>query len=186
MTDFGKLKEKEVLSETQYYTVVKKAGDKVQIKNDNGELIVVDKNYVEACLTSADQFGEEKTITKTEAANIFLSSPGIVLTVNFNKQVKEKDAKEQLYDLYSNKGGRVLSEADYKRRVNAVVSSIITGEERTMIGRHYGGVNEFGRVAFIDMEKSKDPVKDYDTRISQVDPRTINWMIIKGIKYKVK
>lgn len=186
MASFKDLKENEKLSETQYYTVVKKAGKKVQIRNDFGENVVVDEEYVEKCLNSASQFAEEKVVGKTEAANLFLQNQGIVMTVNFNKQVNEKDAKEQLYELYANKGGKVLSEADYKRKVNSVVSSIIVGEERTMIGRHYGNVTEFGRVYFVDMEKEKVEGKDYDTRMSQVDPRTINWLIIKGTKYKVK
>lgn len=185
-TNFAQLKEKDKLSETQFYTVVKKAGAKVQLMNDLGENIIVDKAYAEKLLISADQFSETKKITKTEAANLFLMSHSIVLTVNFNTQVKEKDAKEELYKLYPNTKGRILSLADFKDRVDSIVKSVITGEARTMVGRHFGEANEFGRVNFIDMEQSKDPAKEYDTRLRQVDPRTINWMIIKGVKYEIK
>jgi len=186
MTKFSNLKQGEKLSEAQFYSVVKTSGDRVQLKTDSGGDIVVDKDYVENYLTSSCQYDEEKNIKKTEAAALFLSSGGVVMTVNFNTQVKEKDAVEQLVSIYPNKKGKMLSEADFTNKVKDIVSSVITGKERTMIGRHYGSANEFGRVSFIDMEVSKDDTKDYDTRTRQVDPRTINWMIIRGIKYNVK
>lgn len=55
-----------------------------------------------------------------------------------------------------------------------------------MIGRHYGNLNEFGRLSFIDMEEIKDSSKPYETRIRQVDPRNLLWLIVDGIKYIVK
>lgn len=185
MTKFTNLKEGEKLSETQYYTVVKVGREKVQVQNDHGEMIVLDKPYVETCVNSSLQFTEEKAITRTDAAAMFIACSSVALTVNFNTQVKEKEAKEAMYELYPNKG-KMVSEADFKKAIDASVKSIINGEERTMIGRHYGSVNEFGRVNFVDMEATKDSTKDFDSRMRQVDPRTINWMIIKGIKYKVK
>lgn len=186
MTKFDTLKENDKLSEAQFYSVVKKTDKQVQLRNDAGELIVVDKEYVEKCLTSANQFEEEKSITKTEAASLFLGAANVVMTVNFNKQVKEKEAREELYKLYANKGGTVISEAEYKKRVNSAVASILVGEERTMVGRHFGEQNELGRVHFIDMEIVKTIGEEYDNRLRQVDPRTINWLIIRGVKYKVK
>lgn len=187
MTKFRDLKVGEKLSETQYYSVVKVVGDKVQLKNDSGEDIVLNKGYVENLLTSSTQFEREETITRTEAAAMFLSSPGVAMTVNFNTQVKEKDAIDQLKAIYPNKGGKMTSESDYTKKVTEIISSVIVGKERTMIGRHYGSQNEFGRVSFIDMEITRDTTKpDYDSRTRQVDPRTINWMIIRGVKYKTK
>lgn len=187
MTEFRKLQVGEKLSETQYYSVVKVAGDKVQLKPDVGQDIVVDKGIVEAHLISASQYATVETKTKTDMAALFLSSPGVAMTVNFNTQVKEKDAIDQLKAIYPNKGGRMASEADYNKKISEIISSVITGKERTMVGRHYGSQNEFGRVNFIDMEIAKDETKpDYDSRTRQVDPRTINWMIIRGVMYKTK
>lgn len=185
-THFTKLKPNEKLSETQYYTVEKISGNKVQLKNDLGENIVVDASYVESCLVSANQFSSEKVMSKTDLTNLFLSSTNVAMTVNYNKQIKEDEVKKQLHGLYPNKGGKILSEADFKKKVNEALSSALVGEERTMIGRHYGSQDEFGRVRFIDMEQPKDETKDYDTRQRLVDPRTLNWMILRGIKYKVK
>ena len=187
MTKFKDLKAGEKLSETSYYSVVKTAGDRVQLRTDNGTDVILDKAYVEGFLSSASQYDSEIEKSKTEMAALFLSSPGVAMTVNFNTQVKEKDALEQLYELYPNKGGKLASEADFKKKAKEVISSVIVGKERTMVGRHYGSANEFGRVSFIDMEIEKDTTKpDYDSRTRQVDPRTINWMIIRGTKYKTK
>lgn len=187
MTKYKDLKVGEKLSETQYYSVEKIGKEKILLINDHGETIVVDKNYVETCLTSAIQYEKEEKVNRTEVINKFLSSPGVVMAVNYNKQVKEKDALDAMKSIYPNKGGKMLSEVDYAKKAKEILSSVITGEERTMIGRHYGSINEFGRMPFIDMEKVKDPAKaEYDSRMSQVDPRTINWLIVRGVKYIVK
>ena len=68
-------------------------------------------------MISADQYTTEKTVNKTEAAQIFLANPGIALTVNFNTKVDEKAVKTSLYDLYPNKGGKFASEADFKKKI---------------------------------------------------------------------
>src|ERR1041385_3215477 len=144
MASFEKLKEGDKLSETQYYSVVQIVNNKVQLMNDHDrELVVVDKTYVENYITTANQFESTEEITRTDAAAKFIATPWTVMTVNFNKQVDEKVAKEQLYELYANKGGKMLSEADYKKKVNSVLKSVITGEERTMVGRHFGSKDDF-------------------------------------------
>lgn len=178
---FKSLKTGEVLSEQQFYKVVKTSGDKVQLKNDNGEMIVVDSNYAEKCLTSANQHTSEKTVNKTEAAAIFLSQAGVAITVNFNKQVKEADVVKEIMSTYEGSAPKVFEAA-----VKKAIKSALTGTERTMVGRHYGDMNELGRVQFIDMEEEKTPGKDYDSRQRQVDPRSINWFISRGVKYTVK
>ena len=184
--DFKNLKKGEVLSETQYYKVVKIAGNKVQLVNDNGENIVVDSGYVNNCLSSSVQFEDTQKITRTELAELFINSARTAVTVNFNCKVKEADVKKALHALYANKGGKILSEADYKKKVNAEVKKAISGEERTMIGRHYGSQDDFGRIKFIDMNAARDKSKSYDTRHRLVDPRTINWIIVGNVKYVAK
>jgi hypothetical protein len=90
--------------------------------------------------------------------------------------------------LYPNKGGKILSQADFEKAVKKNLADALTGEERTMVGRHYGRTDEFGRIKFIDMEApgGYDEAKDSDSRQRLVDPRTINWAILRGVKYEVK
>lgn len=181
LTEFSAINESTKLSETQYYKVAKIQGERLQLVNDYGENIIVSKQYAESCLVTADQFSEQKQVNKTEAAAIFLANPSIVMTVNFNKQVKVADVEKEIMEAYDSSTPKLFETAMKK-----AVKRGLSGEERTIVGRHYGGQNEFGRVNFIDMNLEKDESKDYDTRIRQVDPRTINYLIVNNVKHTVK
>lgn len=180
-TEFKNLKVGEKLSEVQYYSVEKIAGDKVQLKNGIGQNILVDKGYVEDCLISGQQFVKEEKITKTEAAKIYLENPNVALTVSFNKQVKEADVVKEILDAYEGSTPKAMGEA-----VKRAVKRGLNGEERVLIGYHTGIQDEFGRVSAIDMNIEKDPKKEYNTALRLVDPREINFIILKGTKYIVK
>lgn len=58
MTKFKNLKQGSVLSESQFYKVVKVSGNKVQLETDNGENVVVDDKYVEPCLPEGTSTSE--------------------------------------------------------------------------------------------------------------------------------
>jgi CRISPR/Cas system CSM-associated protein Csm2 small subunit len=173
------LKVGEILSETQFYKVEEVKGDKITLKNDYGTIINIDKDYAEKCLKSAEQFDKVEKVSRTELVNIFMNSTNRAITVCFNKQLKATDAQKSMYELYANKEGKLLSEEAFKAKVDELLKSVTTGKERVMIG-------DFGRVNFIDMEAEKDPEKSYETRIKQVDTRTLNYCIVDGIKYEVK
>jgi len=183
MSKFNKLQVGEVLSETQFYTVDKVSGNKVQLINDEGQSIIVDDLYVDKCLDSSVQFDKTEKITRTELTEIVVGSARIAMTVNFNKKVDVKDVKAALHALYPNKGG-IVSQAQFKKNVNKAVD--LKGEERTMTGRHYGTTDSTGRLQFIDMKAVRKVGAAYDSRQRLVDPRTLNWAIINGIKYEVK
>lgn len=186
--NFAKLTTKTKLSETQFYSVVQVKGNKVQLKNDLGEPVVVDKEYVEKLLVSSEDVNETKKMSRTDLINLFLTSTNVICKVNFNKKVDEKEVLKQLNDLYPNTGGKILSKAEYEKAIKKNLKDALEGEERTMVGRHYGRTDEFGRIKFIDMEADGgyDAEKDSDSRQRLVDPRTINWLILRGVKYEVK
>ena len=168
-------------SETQFYSVVKIAGNKVQLVNDNGENIVVDKNYIDKCLHSADSYTEEVKIGKTEMAETFINNSRVAMTVCFFKQVKEADVTIEI--LESIKDAKI---SEIEKAVKKGVKKAIIGEERVMVGRHYGAVDEFGRIHFVDMEIERDITKSYDNRMRLVDPRTIKYLIVNNVKYILK
>lgn len=178
---FKDLKKGEILSEQQFYKVEKIVGNEVQLKTDGGENVILNKEYVEGLVVSATQHTSEKVVNKTEAAAIFLSQSGTAVTVNFNKQVKEADVVKEIMATYADSAPKVFEAA-----VKKAVKGAMVGTERTMVGRHYGELNELGHVQFVDMEEDKTPGKDYDTRLRLVDPRGINWFISRGVKYTVK
>jgi hypothetical protein len=181
MSDFKKLKEGSILSESQYYKVQKISGDRVQLATESGEPVVVDSKYVESFLMSAHDFKEEKKITKTEMAEVFLSHPRVAMTVCFNKQVKEADVVKEIMTAYE---GTAPKEAE--KAMKAAVKKGLNGEERVMIGRHHGGTDDFGRIHFVDMEQEKGTKAEFDGRSRLVDPRTLNWVIVNNVKYLIK
>lgn len=178
---FKNLKPGECLSETQYYKVEKIVGSQVQLKNDNGDNIVVDSKYVDTCLVSAEQAEKEEKITKTEAAALFIENPYVVMKASYNKQVKDTDVIKEIMAAYEGSTPKSMGDA-----VKRAVKLGLQGEERIITGRHFGNKDEFGRINFIDMELDKTPGKEYDTRLRLVDPRTLNWFILKDVKYTVK
>lgn len=187
-TAFKNITAKTKLSETQFYSVKNIGNDVIEVTNDIGEEITLPKKYVEKLLVSSDQFTETKKMSRTDLINLFLSSTNVICTVNFNKKVDEKEVQKQLVALYPNSGGQILSKASFEQAVKKSLKDALEGQERTMVGRHYGRTDEFGRIKFIDMEAAGgyDETKDTDTRQRVVDPRTINWVILRGVKYEVK
>lgn len=179
--NFSELKTGSILSETQFYEVAKVVGDKVQLKNDNGENIVVTKQYAESLLNSADQFTSTEKLSRTELVEKFMSSTGVALTANFNKKVDEKDVLSEIMNVHQNTAPK-----DVEKAFKSSIKKALEGEQRTMIGRHWGNKDEFGRVHFVDMQIAKDASKSYDVRQRLVDPRTLNWFIARGVKYQVK
>lgn len=180
MIKFKDLKVGSIISEAQYYKIEKIVGDKVQALPLNGKSVVLDKGYIENQVVSADQFTTEKTINKTEAANILLSNPNTAMTVSFNKQVKPADVKKAMKELYPN-SGKIIAKKDYDKSVDTILKGALEGTERTIRGFHDGNLTELGRVNFIDMEvpKGEHPMR-------QIDQRSINYIIVKGTKYIVK
>lgn len=184
MTTFKDLKIGDILGESQYYVVQKVAGDRVQLKAGEGS-VVVDKAYVENYLNSADQFSKEENMTKTALAELFIGNPRIVMTVAFFKQDKTKTIKaykaevqeqaEKVQKDFMAKGISAVIEA-----LSNPVSKIIPGELRVMRGRHYGEVDDLGRITFTDMEVTDG------TQLRAVDPRTIQYIIVNDIKYSLK
>lgn len=181
MTKFNQLSIGNSLSEVQYYKVVKIVGNQVQLQNDNGEDIIVDDKYVESCLFSADQFEKTVNVNKTEAANIFLQNAGVVMTVVFYKQIKETDVLKEIMEAHQNSTPK-----DVEKAFKSAIKKALHGERREIVGRHNGSIEEFGRVHFTDMQIEKDSTKSYDVRQRLVDPRTIESIIVKGVKYIVK
>lgn len=179
--NFKNLQVGNVLSETQYYKVEKIVGNNVQLGTDDSESIVLDKGYVEKFLTSAHDVEKTEKVSRTEMAEILLSHPRIAITVCYNKQVKEADVVKEIMEAYANTAPK---EAD--KAMKKAVKKALEGEERVMVGRHYGSKDDFGRLHFVDMEQERGTNPTFDGRSRLVDPRTLNWIIANNVKYVIK
>lgn len=190
MSKIKSLKKGGVLSETSFYVVDKINKNDVILIDDNGQKIQISNEYVEKVLTSADYFVSTEKKTMTELAELFISNPRVAMTVCFVKKSTEKTKKafeaeknakiEEIKSATLDKVSDLLSDL-----IENPISKVIPGEERVMKGRHYGSIDELGRVQFVDMELEKGTGSS-DARMRQVDPRTIQYLIINGVKYILK
>jgi len=191
-----KINKGDVLSEIQYYTVKEKRfdfnGGVIIVTNEREQEIQMSFDIVADGCFSASEYNSVEKVTKTELAEIFKKYSRMAMTVCFNKQVKMADllGREIIEELYpSTRAGE--TKAQFVKRVKGVLKEKMVGEERVMVGRHYGKTDINGRVTFVDMEqpikvtKTKDG-GEYDTRSRLVDPRAIKFLIVNQVKYEVK
>ena len=188
---FKDLKKDFILSETSFYKVVEVSDSVCTLVDDNGNVVDVSKGYIEKIMNSAELFENEEFRTMTELADLFINMPRIAMTVAFYKKDTEKTKKAynaEVKEVIEKVQNAKVSEVEglLKALIENPISKVIPGELRVMKGRHYGSIDDLGRVQFIDMEKVKDSDKDYDTRLRQVDPRTIQYIIVGGVKYSLK
>jgi len=180
-----------ILSETSFYVVEGFEGAAIVVVTDNGQKVRISNQYVENVLDSADSFEKEEAKTMTELADLFIGSPRVAMTVAFFKKDVAKTKKvyeaeksaaiERIQNAKVSDVPALLSDL-----IENPLSKTIPGELRVMKGRHYGNVDELGRVHFTDMELTKEAGKDYDSRLRQVDPRTIQWLCVNDVKYVLK
>lgn len=142
-------------------------------------------------MQSGDLYANEETKTMTELADIFINSPRVAMTVAYFKKDKKKGVrayKKEVADAVERVKQATVGtiESVVLDLINNPITNVIPGDLRVMRGRHYRNINDLGRVSFIDMEVT-DPVKgDYDPRVKQVDPRTIQYIIVNDTKYTLK
>lgn len=171
-----------ILSESQFYIVEAVNSDgSLVVMDDNNNKIQLSKEYATKLLQSAHTFTEEKKISKTELAEVFTVNTRIAMTVCFFKQVKEADVTAEIMKAYEGSTIKTMEAA-----IKKAVKKGLEGEERVMIGRHYGVTDDFGRVHFVDMEVAQDSSKTYDVRQRLVDPRTLQYIIVNNVKYSIK
>lgn len=176
----NQLKEGQFLSETQYYKIKNIIGDIVEVENERGFTFSISKPIIEEGIFSADQFTEEVKVSRTELINIFTSVGDTVFTVCYHKQPKAEDVNEAIAS--ANKG-RIIPIAELQK----VVKEAYKGEERVLTGYMVNVETGFGRSTVIDLEADKSKTTDnWDSRLRQVDHRTLNWLIYQNKKYIVK
>ena len=186
------LKKGSVLSELQFYRFqsVDKTG-LVTVLTDDDQEVTLSSKYVEQLLTSADSFGKEEDKTMTELAELFISSPRVAMTVAYktkDEEKKKKDYETEKAELIQKIANATVGNLPglLNDFIENPLTKVIPGTIRVMKGRHYGKMNELGRITFIDMEETKNVNKGYDSRTRLVDPRTISYLIIEGVKYNLK
>lgn len=188
------LKAGSILSESSFFVVKSVDAQYVNVVDDNGNPLRIGHGYVENVLQSADYFTSTESKTMTELAEILINNPRVAMTVTFFKKDVAKTQKAYKAEVAA--AIKEVQEAPVSK-VEALLTKLIEnpiaksvpGELRTMKGRHYGHTEEsikLGRINFVDMEQVKEAGKDFDSRVRQIDTRTIQSIIVNGVKYSLK
>jgi len=179
-TDTGKLKVGDRLSRISFLEVIGTGKIDMTIQNEDGMSWRISSGIVaKECYST--QYNDKEHVSKTEIAEILMSARDAIVEVNFHKQANAKTIKDRLTELSG------LTEAKAMKEL----TSILKGDERTMIGHVVGTEPVLGRSVLIDLEKEKimripKAGDEWDSRTRQVDHRTINWLVYKNTKYIVK
>lgn len=177
--DVAKLKVGEHLSETQYYEVTKIHDGKVGLKNERGLELTVTNRIVEEGMYSASQFTETRELPRSALCEVLENAGDSIFTVNFNKQLKEKGVVDEIFEAIEELGGDA-DPKELKKKVRAAVKKGVKGELRTLVGYLVRTESKLGRSQVIDLEAPPN------RRYRLVDHRTIKWLVLKNVKYKVK
>lgn len=174
------------LSEMQFYTVVdphatdSRGRRVVKVKNESGMELYITPDIVDNCMWSSDQFETTEKVSRTRLAEIFSQAHGAVFTANFNKKVDKDELETRIKEIVKARpGGQVESHRAFEARFDAAVPDLTRGQERTLTGYLISSDN-MGRSKVIDL------AIEGKNNIRQVDHRTLNWVIYKGVKYVVK
>jgi len=175
----------EYLSETQYYRVIDKQAQGVDVMNARGYQFHIATPILEEGCLAAGQFSKEVKISKTECIKKMLDAKGDIFTVNFNKQPSAESHGLVL-------GKATISDLTDPAKLKKLSKELEKGEERTLVGHLVDAEPLLGRSKVIDLEehfKNIDRKRKREPEIhslKQVDHRHINWLILNGVKYIVK
>lgn len=167
--DLSKVKEGSVFSRHSFGKVIAihRGLNRIELRNSEGLQWHVDGTILEQEFSFADQSDGTEEVSRTDAIKVITENPRTAMTINYNKKA---DPKVVAKELAAGQGN--LSAKEW----NAKVSSLMDGEERTMIGWHYNSFDAHGRLNFI--EEAQGP--------RLVDPRTVNWVVVNRKRYNVK
>jgi hypothetical protein len=166
-SDASQIKVGEFLSEIQYYKVLEVSSSGIFVKNIRGLEFTISKSIVEEGLHSDRQFNEEQQVTRTELVQVLSNAGETVFTACFNKKLDAKALKESFND------------PKISVKSVAAMQRMLLGEERVLTGFLLSSDALSGRFQVVDLE-------DPEGRAKQIDQRTLNWVILRNIKYTVK
>lgn len=142
-------------------------GHKIDLKNDAGDTWEITDTLVAKQFSFANQSDEEIKVSRTEMINILKDRKMTAMTLTFHKKADPKAAATIL------RGGQGNLSA---RNWNKLVKDTLEGEERTMIGHHYGVMDEHDRLKFIEHGKGH----------RLVDTRTLTMLRVNRVTYVLK
>lgn len=166
----NKMQAGEILSCYQYMKVTgfKKNGEEVVLTNDQGKTMEIQKQILVKDSYSADHFETQKVCNMTELVEILKSAGDNIFTIQFKTQVDPSKVAEKLQEL---KLKQIKDNAD---EIKKLTKTLVEGATVTLIGHLAEGSQKLGRTLVVDLEVNG---------FKQVDHRSIQWIVLKNIKY---
>ncbi|MCA8938755.1 MAG: hypothetical protein KDB07_03020 [Planctomycetes bacterium] len=168
------------LSRVSYCQVVsRQPGGMLVVRNKDGFEWSISEGIVEAEFYSADQFDHEhvQKMTKTELVELLLSARDAAFTVAYHKQLKMEDAIESMANAVAEAGGLGSGKRQAKAFLKKTLPDNTQGELRVLQGHMLKPEPLLGRSHVWDFESKG---------IRLVDHRTVQWLILRGVKYELK
>jgi len=173
-----------IYSMTNYFVIKEVNGPNVVLTNQNGQDMKSNLNTVQKAMQSADEFIMEEKLNQTDLINIVLNNPRTAMSIYFKKQDTTKGKK--VYEAEIQAQADEVQKALLAKGMNGVmeilknpIKDYIPGEMRLIKGYYVGSQDDRGRFNFMDMEDPKKLVKE-------VDPRTVEFVIVNNVKYILK
>lgn len=194
----------DVLSESSHYRVTKMLGNDTMLEHlESGDIVHINKMYIEKYLTSADEILEVVKVTKEDKRDGTLGIRSIfenihsdqAFTVCFKKQDRPKTQKKlndeiaTLISDFSNeidtiqKSKKGVAEAAKKFAEELIKNPILPyeeGEDRVLRGFKIQFESRDGRYNCVDVDL---PTNE---NVRPVNINAIQWLIIDGKKYVVE
>jgi hypothetical protein len=194
----------DVLSESSHYRVTKMLGNDTMLEHlESGDIVHINKMYIEKYLTSADEILEVVKVTKEDKRDGTLGIRSIfenihsdqAFTVCFKKQDRPKTQKKlnaEIATLISDfsdeidtiqKSKKGVAEAAKKFAEELIKNPILPyeeGEDRVLRGFKIQFESRDGRYNCVDVDL---PTNE---NVRPVNINAIQWLIIDGKKYVVE
>lgn len=171
----------DVYARVSHGRIVNIDGDSIEVENESGFRWTIGRIIVEREFAFAGKFTRSEKVSHTKLEEIFRHGVGSnVFQVKFTKKPDISD------------GVSAITAADWgsadERKRRRVVSDILKGEERTLIGRL--NINAYrssshetetlGRMKVVDLMA---PAGTHNERL--VDMRTVSELIVDNVRYHV-
>lgn len=140
--------------------------DAVELMTAQGKTIRIAQNVLEEDSYSADHFEKEIKCTMTELSGILQGARDSVFKVQFQTKVDEKLIQQRLAGLTKAQIGQPTE----------VAKAITVGETVALVGHLVKSEQHLGRTLIIDLASNG---------YRQVDHRTIQWIILRNVKYSL-
>lgn len=161
----------DVVSSVAYFTVKKvdPKEDFVRVVGEDGKDVRISKSIVEG-YDSSSQFDREEAVTRTQMVEHLAQARDSVFSVAFQKQPTAKDVAD------------AAATTDPKARAKKVREAM-KGKRRVLQGYTVQQETGMGRTTVIDMDAGG---VNKQARTRQIDHRTLEYLILRNVKYIIK